>query len=93
MGILAIQLGDVLLVGFAAAVLVMTDAQNQSAISAAGDYGFLLFIAFFAPFLATAIGRGGGERLYHGMAQRAGQVAQFGVQIIASGVKLAAGVF
>jgi hypothetical protein len=89
--ILGIQLGYVLLVGFMASVLVATDAQN--AIASAGDYGFLLFIAIFAPWIAYALGKGGGEQLYHGISQRAARLAQAGVQIIASGVKLAAGVF
>lgn len=93
MAILAIQLGYVLLVGLAAAVLVMTDAQNQTAISAAGDYGFLVFISIFAPTLATAIGRGGGASVYQGIAQKAAQMAQATVQVVASGIKLAAGAF
>jgi hypothetical protein len=85
--ILGIQLGYVLLVGFVASILVMADAQNQTAISAAGDYGFLIFVAIFAPFVATMIGKGGGEQLYHGISQRAVRLAQAGVQVIAEGVK------
>lgn len=91
-GILAIQLGYVLLVGFSSAVLVMAD-ERQSAIAAAGDYGFLVFISIFAPYLAVAIGKGGGEQLYHGISQRVAAVAQSAVQVVAVSAKLAAGVF
>lgn len=91
--ILAIQLGYVLIVGIGASVLVATDAQNQTAISAAGDYGFLIFISIFAPTLATAIGKGGGQAAYQGISQKAGQVAQAGIQVVASTIKLAAGAF
>lgn len=79
--ILGMQLGYALLVGFMASVLVSAGGQN--AIAAAGDYGFLFFVAIFAPVISSLIAKGGGEQLYHGISAKAARIAQFGIQLIA----------
>jgi hypothetical protein len=50
-----VQLGYNIIVGLTAAVI------NQAGAVTASDIGFLLFLALFAPLLATAIAGGGGQ--------------------------------
>lgn len=93
MAILGAQLGYNLLVGLVAVVLSFTDQQagNANAIGAASNFGFLLFISIFSPFLAVAIARGGGMALYEGISRKAAALAGAAVQVVATGVKFAVG--
>lgn len=86
-GIFGIQLGYNILVGLVATVLILTDRQN--AIGAAGNFGFLLFISIFSPFLAVLIGGGGGVALYEGISRKAVQFGQGALQVVSTGVQMA----
>ncbi|HEY9906341.1 MAG TPA: hypothetical protein V6D18_01880 [Thermosynechococcaceae cyanobacterium] len=92
--ILAMQLGYNLLVGLIAVVLTFTDQQTgqAGALGSASNFGFLLFISIFSPFLAVAVGRGGGAALYEGISRKAAALAGAAVQVVAQGVKFAVGV-
>ena len=83
-------LGYVIIVGFTANVLVLTETAGQPLGSSFIDIAFLLFISSFAPIIAVAISKGIGDGVYEGISRGLKMSADAGMATISSGSSLAA---
>ena len=71
-----VQLGYNIIVGLVATVI------SQAGAITASDLGFMLFLAIFAPLLATLIAGGGGIALYQGVQGAASTLLQVSTSVI-----------
>ncbi|MBW4532339.1 MAG: hypothetical protein KME09_00195 [Pleurocapsa minor HA4230-MV1] len=67
--LLLMSLGYVIVVGFTANVLALTEQAGQPLGSASVDTAFLVFISLIAPILAIAISKGIGDGLFEGISR------------------------
>jgi hypothetical protein len=65
------QLGYVILVGFTALILSLTEQAGQPLGSTIVDLGFLMFLSIIAPVIAIAIANGGGRAVFNGISRGA----------------------
>ena len=74
LGLYAIKVSYILLLGVVAAVLVNTEGDFAETFS---SYGFAFFAAIFSPTIATALGRGGGTAIYQAINKHSADVLSF----------------
>ncbi len=88
--LLLTSLGYVLIVGFTANVLALTEQAGQPLGSTYIDTAFLLFISVFAPAIAIAISKGIGDGVFESISRGANAGFDAGLAAISSGSSLAA---
>ena len=88
--LLLMPLGYVIIVGFTANVLVLTEKAGQPLGSSFIDVAFLLFISFFAPLIAVRISKGIGDGVYEGISRGVKLTSEAGMAAISSGSSMAA---
>lgn len=88
--LLLMNLGYVILVGFVATVLVLTEQGGQPLGSSFMDTAFLLFIAVFAPALAVKVSQGIGDGIFEGISRAAKSTVDAGVSMASAGAPVIA---
>jgi hypothetical protein len=83
--VIGIQLGYNIIVGVTAIVITKANGEFFT------DIAFSCFLAIFAPALAVAFGRGGGQALYQAISNGVQQLVKVSSQIVATAAKAAAG--
>jgi len=63
------QLGYVIIIGFTALVLALSENSSQSFGTLISDFGFLLFLALVAPIMAMAVSKGMGEGIFSALSR------------------------
>jgi hypothetical protein len=83
--LLLMSLGYVIVVGFTANVLALTEQAGQPLGSATVDSSFLVFISIIAPALAIAISKGVGDGLFEGISRGAKAGIDAGGVVVSGG--------
>jgi len=90
LSLLLAPLGYVLIVGFTANVLALTEQAGQPLGSSFVDVAFLLFMSIIAPIVALAVSKGIGDGVFEGITSGAKKAVEAGVGIASGGSSVAA---